>query len=112
LANSFFGKASMALEYAVRRSGPLSMAPSQLGIFSRSDETVASPDLEYHVQPLSTDKLGDPLHAFPAVTVSVCNLRPESRGTCHIKSGDPAEQPAIRLNYLSAQRDRQVAVKA
>ena len=102
----------MALEYALRRSGPLSMAPSQLGIFSRSDETVATPDLEYHVQPLSTDKLGDPLHPFPAVTVSVCNLRPESRGTCHIRSGDPAEQPAIRLNYLSAERDREVALKA
>ena len=112
LANSRFGKMNMALEYALRRSGPLSMAPSQLGIFSRSDETVASPDLEYHVQPLSTDKLGDPLHPFPAVTVSVCNLRPESRGTCHIRNGDPAEQPAIRLNYLSADRDREVALKA
>ncbi len=112
LANSRFGKMSMAIEYALRRSGPLSMAPSQLGIFSRSDETVATPDLEYHVQPLSTDRLGDPLHAFPAVTVSVCNLRPESRGTCHIRSHDPAEQPAIRLNYLSTERDRQVAVRA
>lgn len=112
LANSRLGKMNMALEYALRRSGPLSMAPSQLGIFSRSDETVASPDLEYHVQPLSTDKLGDPLHPFPAVTVSVCNLRPESRGTCHIRSLDPAEQPAIRLNYLSADRDREVALKA
>ena len=70
---------------------------------------MATPDLEYHVQPLSTDKLGDPLHPFPAVTVSVCNLRPESRGTCHIRSRDPAEQPAIRLNYLSAERDRDVA---
>jgi choline dehydrogenase len=112
LANSRLGKMGMALEYALRRSGPLSMAPSQLGIFSRSDETVATPDLEYHVQPLSTDKLGDPLHPFPAVTVSVCNLRPESRGTCHIRSSDPAKQPAIRLNYLSAERDREVALKA
>jgi choline dehydrogenase len=112
LANSRFGKAGMALEYALRRSGPLSMAPSQLGIFSRSDETVATPDLEYHVQPLSTDKLGDPLHPFPAVTVSVCNLRPESRGTCHVRSRDPADQPAIHLNYLSAERDRAVALKA
>jgi choline dehydrogenase len=112
LANSRFGKAGMALEYALRRSGPLSMAPSQLGIFSRSDEAVATPDLEYHVQPLSTDKLGDPLHPFPAVTVSVCNLRPESRGTCHLRSRDPADQPAIRLNYLSAERDRAVALKA
>jgi choline dehydrogenase len=112
LANSRLGKLGMALEYALRRSGPLSMAPSQLGIFSRSDDTVATPDLEYHVQPLSTDKLGDPLHPFPAVTVSVCNLRPASRGTCHIRSRDPAEQPAIRLNYLSAERDREVALKA
>ena len=87
------------------------MAPSQLGIFSRSDETVATADLEYHVQPLSTDKLGDPLHPYPAVTVSVCNLRPESRGTCHIRSRDPAEQPSIRLNYLSAGRDRAVAAQ-
>jgi choline dehydrogenase len=112
LANSTAGKARMAIEYALLRRGPLSMAPSQLGIFSRSDETVATPDLEYHVQPLSTDKLGDPLHPWPAVTVSVCNLRPESRGTCHIRSRDPAEQPAIRLNYLSAPRDREVALKA
>ena len=99
-------------EYAIRRTGPLSMAPSQLGIFSRSDETVATPDLEYHVQPLSTDKLGDPLHPFPAVTISVCNLRPESRGTCHIRSCDPTEQPSIHLNYLTTERDRDVAIKA
>ena len=110
LANSAVGKAAMAAEYALFRSGPLSMAPSQLGIFSRSDATVATPDLEYHIQPLSTDKLGDPLHPFPAVTVSVCNLRPESRGTCHIRSRDPAEQPAIRPNYLSTARDRAVAL--
>ena len=112
LANSLVGKAAMALEYGLFQSGPLSMAPSQLGIFSRSDETAATPDLEYHIQPLSTDKLGDPLHPFPAVTVSVCNLRPQSRGASHIRSRDPAEQPSIRLNYLSAQRDRDVAVRA
>jgi choline dehydrogenase len=112
LANSMAGKAAMALEYGLLRSGPLSMAPSQLGIFSRSDKTVDTPDLEYHIQPLSTDQLGDPLHPFPAVTVSVCNLRPQSRGTCHIRSRDPADQPAIRPNYLSAERDRDVAVKA
>jgi choline dehydrogenase len=112
LANSALGRTAMAAEYALFRTGPLSMAPSQLGIFSRSDETVATADLEYHIQPLSTDRLGDPLHAFPAVTVSVCNLRPESRGTCHIRSPDPAEQPSIRPNYLSAGRDRTVAVKA
>jgi choline dehydrogenase len=112
LANSTFGKMGMALEYALRRSGPLSMAPSQLGIFSRSDDSVETPDLEYHVQPLSTDKLGDPLHRFPAVTVSVCNLRPQSRGTCHVRSRDPTKQPSIRLNYLSAERDRDVALKS
>jgi choline dehydrogenase len=102
----------MAVEYGLFRNGPLSMAPSQLGIFSRSDPSVATADLEYHIQPLSTDRLGDPLHPFPAVTVSVCNLRPQSRGTCHIRSGDAAEQPLIKLNYLSAERDRDVAVSA
>ncbi len=112
LANSPFGKLAMAAEYALFRSGPLSMAPSQLGIFSRSDETVATPNLEYHIQPLSTDKLGDPLHPYPAVTVSVCNLRPESRGDCHVRSREPGAQPAIRLNYLSAPKDREIAVAA
>ena len=110
--NSLVGKMPMGLEYALTRSGPLSMAPSQLGIFTRSDETVATPDLEYHVQPLTTDKLGDPLHPFPGITVSVCNLRPESRGTSHLRSTDPGEQPDIRLGYLSAERDRFVAVRA
>jgi choline dehydrogenase len=112
LANSLVGKAGMAAEYGLFRTGPLSMAPSQLGIFSRSDQSVATPDLEYHVQPLSTDKLGDPLHRFPAVTVSVCNLRPQSRGTCHIRSRDAAAQPAIKPNYLSTERDRDVALKS
>ena len=90
----------------------LGVAPGEYPDASRSDDSVATPDLEYHVQPLSTDKLGDPLHRFPAVTVSVCNLRPQSRGTCHIRSRDPADQPAIRPNYLSAPRDRDVALKA
>jgi choline dehydrogenase len=112
LANSKLGKLGMAAEYAIFRRGPLSMAPSQLGLFSRSDGSVATPNLEYHVQPLSTDKLGDPLHEFPAVTVSVCNLRPESRGTCHIQSLDPQDHPAIRLNYLSAGKDREIALLA
>jgi choline dehydrogenase len=112
LANSMVGKAAMAFEYGMFRSGPLSMAPSQLGIFSRSSEAMATPDLEYHIQPLSTDKLGDPLHRFPAVTVSVCNLRPQSRGSSHIKGTDPAAQPAIRLNYLSAEHDRLIALKS
>jgi len=111
-ANSLLGKARMALEYAIKRSGPLSMAPSQFGMFTKSDPSLETPDLEYHVQPLSTDRLGDPLHPFPAITVSVCNLRPESRGTCHAVTPDPDQQPEISLNYLSAERDRQVAVAA
>lgn len=112
LANSMLGKARMGLQYLFTQSGPLSMAPSQFGMFSKSDPSLATPDLEYHVQPLSTDRLGDPLHPFPAITVSVCNLRPESVGSCHAQSGDHMMQPAIRLNYLSAQRDKQVAVKS
>ncbi|MGH1367665.1 MAG: GMC family oxidoreductase [Maritimibacter sp.] len=112
LTNSIWGKAKMGAQYALRRAGPLSMAPSQLGIFTRSSDAVETPDLEYHVQPLTTDKLGDPLHKFPGITVSVCNLRPESRGASHLQSLDPAHQPDIRLNYLSAERDKRVAVRA
>ena len=105
-----FSRAAMGIEYALRRTGPLSMAPSQLGIFARSDPRLATPDLEYHVQPLSTDRLGEPLHRFPAVTVSVCNLRPESRGSVHAVSADPRDPAAIRPNYLSTEGDRAVAV--
>ena len=112
LAGTLFGKGRLGLQYLLKRSGPLSMAPSQLGIFARSDPSLETPDLEYHVQPLSTNKLGEPLHKFPAVTASVCNLRPESRGTIHIRSADPSDPPAIRPNYLSAERDRQVAVRS
>lgn len=112
LYHSPLGKVSMALRYALTQSGPLSMAPSQLGIFTKSDPSRATPDLEYHIQPLSTDRLGDPLHRFPAITVSVCNLRPESRGSVHAVSPDPAVQPEIRLNYLSAEADKNVALKA
>jgi len=112
LYHSNIGRAGMALEYAFRRSGPLSMAPSQLGIFARSCPGVETPDLEYHVQPLSTDRLGEPLHRFDAVTVSVCNLRPESRGSVHIGSVDPAAQPRIRPNYLTAAADRHIAASA
>ena len=100
----------MALEYAWGRSGPLSMAPSQFGMFTRSDPAMETPDLEYHVQPLSTDKLGDPLHTYPAITVSVCNLRPDSIGASHVTSIDQSQQPEIVLNYLSAPRDRMIAV--
>ena len=112
LAGSLFGKGRLGLQYLLMKSGPLSMAPSQLGIFARSDPRLETPDLEYHVQPLSTDKLGQPLHKFPAVTASVCNLRPESRGTIHIRAADPRLPPAIRPNYLSADNDRQVALRS
>jgi choline dehydrogenase len=112
LAGTLTGKARLALQYLVTRSGPLSMAPSQLGIFARSDPGLETPDLEYHVQPLSTDKLGEPLHRFPAVTASVCNLRPQSRGTIHIRGADPRLPPAIRPNYLSAEADRLVALRS
>ena len=108
--HNLFSRAAMGIEYALKRSGPLSMAPSQLGIFARSDPRLETPDLEYHVQPLSTDKLGEPLHRFPAVTVSVCNLRPESRGTVHAASADPRVAAAIRPNYLSTEGDRDVAI--
>ena len=110
--HSPFGKAGIALQYALMQKGPMSMAPSQFGMFTRSDPAKATPDLEYHVQPLSTDRLGDPLHVFPAITVSVCNLRPDSVGATHATTRDPAVQPQIRLNYLSAESDRDVAVKA
>jgi choline dehydrogenase len=102
----------MGLEYLLFRRGPLSMAPSQLGAFTRSDPSRETPDLQYHVQPLSLDKFGDPLHAFPAITASVCNLRPESRGSIHIRSGDFRDAPLICPGYLSAPGDRQVAAQA
>jgi len=111
-ARSLWGKAGMALEYALRRTGPLSMAPSQFGLFTKSDPALATPDLEFHVQPLSADKLGTQLHPYPAITMSVCNLRPESVGATHITHRASRLQPEIRLNYLSAPHDRQVAAKA
>ncbi len=111
-ANSLIGKAAMGLEYLLFRSGPLSMAPSQLGAFVKSDPARETPNLQYHVQPLSLDKFGDPLHDFPAITASVCNLRPESRGTIHIRSADFRDAPVIRPAYLTAPGDRQVAAQA
>lgn len=104
------GKAGIAFEYALKRSGPMSMAPSQLGIFMRSDPRFATPNIEFHVQPLSLDRFGEPLHDFPAITVSVCNLRPESRGSVRITSPDPFHPPQIAPNYLSTEADRAVAV--
>jgi choline dehydrogenase len=112
VVNSLSGKVSMAAQYLWSRSGPLSMAPSQFGIFTRSSPDVATPDLEYHIQPLSTDRLGEPLHPYPAVTVSVCNLRPESRGTVHIASDSPETPPKITPRYLSAPGDRTVALRS
>ncbi|WP_212524903.1 GMC family oxidoreductase N-terminal domain-containing protein [Actibacterium sp. MT2.3-13A] len=112
LANSLVGKARIGLEYLLSRSGPMSMAPSQLGAFSKSRPDLETPNLEYHVQPLSIEAFGQPLHDFPAITASVCNLRPESRGSVQIASPDPKEAPRIAPNYLSTEGDRQVAVDA
>ncbi len=111
-ASSLFGKAAIGLEYLFKRSGPMSMAPSQVGIFTRSGPDKATADLEFHVQPVSLDKFGDPVHAFPAMTASVCNLRPESRGSVHAKGPDFRAHPAIRPNYLATEGDREVAVRA
>ncbi len=110
MANSLWGKAAMGLEYLLRRTGPLTMPPSQLGAFAKSDPSQPTPNIEWHVQPLSLDKFGDPLHPFPAITPSVCNLRPTSRGWVRIQSPDPAAHPEIKLNYLSTPEDRKVAV--
>ncbi len=112
LYHNIFSRAGMGLQYAISRSGPLSMAPSQLGIFAKSDPAVATADLEYHVQPLSTDRLGEPLHRFPAVTVSVCNLRPESRGSVHVTTREAATAAEIRPNYLSTPGDRILAARS
>lgn len=109
---SWWGKARIALEYAYRRSGPMAMAPSQLGIFARSHDRYATPNIEYHVQPLSLDKFGDALHAFSAITVSVCNLRPQSRGVVRLTSADTISKPEIQPNYLTAHEDQQVAVES
>jgi choline dehydrogenase len=111
-AASLLGKATIALEYALRRSGPMSMAPSQLGAFTRSSPDKTWPDLEYHVQPLSLDAFGEPLHGFNAFTASVCNLNPTSRGTVTITSSDATVAPAIRPNYLSTDEDRRVAAQS
>jgi choline dehydrogenase len=111
-ANSWVGKASMGLEYLLFKTGPLTMPPSQLGAFAKSDPAEKTPDIEWHVQPLSLEKFGDPLHPFPAITPSVCNLRPTSRGHVHAKSPDPFAAPEIRVNYLSTDADRAVAARA
>ena len=109
MANSLWGKARIGLEYAFKRTGPMSMAPSQLGAFTRSSPDKLYPNIEYHVQPLSLDAFGEPLHSFPAFTASVCNLNPTSRGTVNIKSNRFEDAPAIAPNYLSTDEDRKVA---
>jgi len=110
LFHSWRGKARMALEYALFRTGPLTMAPSQLGIFTRSSPRHETPNIEYHVQPVSLDRFGEPPHRFPAFTASIANLRPTSRGSVRIVGPDPHAAPAIRPNYLSTPEDRAIAV--
>src|ERR1700722_13977750 len=110
--HSMWGRAWMGLDYVLRRRGPLTMAPSQLGIFMRSDPKQPRANLEFHVQPLSLDKFGDPLHKFPAITLSACNLRPSSRGSVRPRSADPLAPPIIAPNYLATAADREVAADA
>ena len=109
MANSWLGKARIGLEYAFKRSGPMSMAPSQLGAFTKSDSGQPYANIEFHVQPLSLDAFGQPLHSFNAMTASVCNLNPTSRGSIHIRTPNFADAPAIAPNYLSTNTDRKVA---
>ena len=114
-ANSLFGKLAIGLQYLLTRSGPLSMSPSQLGAFTKSDPddpALARPDIEFHVQPLSLDRFGEPLHTYDAITASVCQLRPTSRGSIHVQSPDPAVAPVIAPNYLATDFDRAVAARA
>lgn len=108
--HSLFTRAGMGLEYALFRRGPLTMAPSQLGFFTRSDPKRERANIQFHVQPLSLDKFGEPLHKFPAFTMSACNLQPTSRGTIRLNSNDPTAAPQIKPNYLSTDEDKQVAI--
>jgi len=111
-AGTLLGRIGIALEYILKRRGPMSMAPSQLGIFAKSSPNVKTADLEFHVQPLSLNKFGDPLHPFPAFTASIVPLRPQSRGSSHISSADTLEHPVINPNYLSTEADKKVAIRA
>lgn len=110
--HSLVGRALMGMQYALLQKGPLTMSPSQLGIFTRSSPDQERSNIEFHVQPLSLDKFGEPLHRFPAITVSACNLRPTSRGTVRLRSADPAAKPVIAPNYLATYEDRTVAADA
>lgn len=112
MVSSVWGKMNMGLQYLVSRSGPLAMAPSQLGAFARSGPEQPTANLEYHVQPLSLERFGEPLHSFPAFTASVCDLRPQSRGSVAIRDAHPGSAPLIRPNYLSHETDLQVAADA
>ncbi|WP_060764281.1 GMC family oxidoreductase, partial [Pseudomonas fluorescens] len=112
IAGTLWGKMGMGLRYLYDRSGPLSMAPSQLGAFARSGPEQTSANLQYHVQPLSLERFGEPLHGFPAFTASVCDLRPQSRGRVDIRSTNPADAPLIQPNYLSHPEDLRVAADA
>jgi choline dehydrogenase len=112
MASTWWGKAKIGLEYVLRQTGPMTMAPSQLGAFTRSDPSQVTANLEYHVQPLSLEKFGDPLHDFPAFTASVCNLRPSSRGSVLVTSADPAQAPKIAPNYLSTADDQRIAAQS
>src|SRR5260370_42568091 len=102
----------MGHEFALFRRGPLTMAPSQLGIFTTSSPDFDRPNIQFHIQPLSLDKFGEPLHRFPAITVAACNLQPRSRGTGRLPSADPLAKPLIAPNYLSTGEDRRVAADA
>jgi len=110
--HSLIGRALMGMQYALLQKGPLTMSPSQLGIFTRSSPDQERSNIEFHVQPLSLDKFGEPLHRFPAITVSACNLRPTSRGTIRLRSADPSAKPVIAPNYLATYEDRTVAADA
>jgi choline dehydrogenase-like flavoprotein len=110
--HSLIGRALMGAEYALFQKGPLTMAPSQLGIFTRSSPEHERANIQFHVQPLSLDKFGEPLHRFPAITVSACNLQPTSRGTIRLRARDPAAKPIIAPNYLATYEDRHVAADA
>ncbi|MGH7117601.1 MAG: GMC family oxidoreductase [Acetobacteraceae bacterium] len=111
-ANSLVGRIGMGLEFALFRRGPLTMAPSQLGCFTKSDSSRETPNLEYHIQPLSLDRFDAPPHPFPAFTASVANVHPESRGSVHLQGPEPKQHPTIKPNYLSTDGDRRVAVAA
>lgn len=112
IARTWHGKAGIALQYLFTRSGPMSMSPSQLGAFTRSAPEQRWPNLEYHVQPLSLDAFGQPLHRADAFTASVCNLNPGSRGHVRIRSARPEDAPRIQPNYLATEDDRKVAADA